>query len=416
MMRRKGYQISLAALLLCSAAPAELRYRMRLIPDAAGIPGYYFGVSLSNDGMIAGGAWVGNPPSGPMAFISWRAEPGQTQSIGSLPTCNPLYAVAEHINSNGHVVGWDQGANCDYAAFLWTPTGGMIALGDLPGGSTRSDALGINALDQVVGWSASADGDEAFLWDPVDGMRGLGDLPGGQFMSSAGRINDQSWVIGSSCSGEIGCSESFLWTPEDGMIALRDLDPTLPLFDAGDINNAAQIAGTAWIDLRRHGGIWDPQNGLTLFGFLTQEPDEYLLPYDVNDHGVVVGVSWNDRHFGPARPFIWHPLYGLHDISELLDPCSAPPLDTVLSVHAINNAGEMVVDVSASLDGAFLVPYILGDLDEDGVCDLQDLAILLGNFSRVGDASYEDGDLDCDRDVDLQDLAILLSNFGETLP
>ena len=40
-------------------------------------------------------------------------------------------------------------------------------------------------------------------------------------------------------------------------------------------------------------------------------------------------------------------------------------------------------------------------------------ANLLANFSRRGDAEYEDGDLDGDRDVDLQDLGLLLANFGE---
>lgn len=55
---------------------------------------------------------------------------------------------------------------------------------------------------------------------------------------------------------------------------------------------------------------------------------------------------------------------------------------------------------------------LASDLDSDGDVDLQDLASLLANFSRSGDAEYEDGDLDGDQDVDLQDLGLLLANFG----
>lgn len=52
------------------------------------------------------------------------------------------------------------------------------------------------------------------------------------------------------------------------------------------------------------------------------------------------------------------------------------------------------------------------DLDLNNVIDIQDLANLLANFGRLGDATYFDGDLDCDRDVDIDDLALLLSQFG----
>src|SRR5262245_41389475 len=290
--------VSVLAFSIALSARAEWRFRIRPIPDVAGSPGSYVGASLNNEGTITGVAWLGASGSGPYAFVSRRAGESPTQFIGSLPSCSVPYAESKQINDQGHVAGDDQGVNCDATAFLWTQAGGMLALGDLPGGITYSLALGMNALDQVVGWSVSGSGEEAFLWSATTGMVGLGDLPGGQFLSIAGAINDNSWIIGGSCSGEAGCSESFLWTPEDGMIALRQIDPTLPHFDAADINNAGQIAGMAWIGQRRDGGVWDEQNGLTLFGYLTDEPDEYLLPYDVNDHGVVVGYSWNDRMFG----------------------------------------------------------------------------------------------------------------------
>jgi hypothetical protein len=56
----------------------------------------------------------------------------------------------------------------------------------------------------------------------------------------------------------------------------------------------------------------------------------------------------------------------------------------------------------------------LGDIDEDGDVDLQDLAILLAHFGTASGAHWADGDLEGDGDVELQDLAILLANFGST--
>ncbi|MBI5863294.1 MAG: hypothetical protein HZB38_02030 [Planctomycetes bacterium] len=54
-----------------------------------------------------------------------------------------------------------------------------------------------------------------------------------------------------------------------------------------------------------------------------------------------------------------------------------------------------------------------GDLDGNGIINLQDLAYLLANFTEPGVMGYGDGDLDCDQNVDLEDLALLLMRFGE---
>jgi hypothetical protein len=54
------------------------------------------------------------------------------------------------------------------------------------------------------------------------------------------------------------------------------------------------------------------------------------------------------------------------------------------------------------------------DLDGDGVVSLADLARLLSNFGRSGDASPADGDMNGDGSVNLTDLTIFLSDFGAT--
>ncbi|MCA1958668.1 MAG: hypothetical protein LDL14_09095, partial [Nitrospira sp.] len=57
----------------------------------------------------------------------------------------------------------------------------FIPLGDLPGGSFSSMALGVSADGSVVvGVSRSGSGDEAFRWTEATGHGGLGRRVGGR--------------------------------------------------------------------------------------------------------------------------------------------------------------------------------------------------------------------------------------------
>jgi hypothetical protein len=55
-----------------------------------------------------------------------------------------------------------------------------------------------------------------------------------------------------------------------------------------------------------------------------------------------------------------------------------------------------------------------GDVNLDGMVDLQDLATVLGSFGYVGGLTRTDGDLDGDASVGLTDLAIVLASFAES--
>jgi hypothetical protein len=142
-------------------------------------------------------------------------------------------------------------------------------------------------------------------------------------------------------------------------------------------------------------------------------------PLDINNAGTVVGYSsvtpWVENM--ERTSFVWSMRRGMVDLNRRRDPCNrVRELRDLLYAVAINDAGVIItVPESEFVKAALLIPYIPGDLDENGVCDLQDLAILLSNFGRRG-VGYPEGDLDCQGDVDLQDLAILLLNFGDSLP
>jgi len=54
----------------------------------------------------------------------------------------------------------------------------------------------------------------------------------------------------------------------------------------------------------------------------------------------------------------------------------------------------------------------VGDVNNDGDVDLEDLATLLANFGTTSGATAAQGDQNADGDVDLEDLSVLLANFG----
>jgi probable HAF family extracellular repeat protein len=103
-------------------------------------------------------------------------------------------------------------------AFRWTAGGGMIGLGDLPGGVFSSSADGVSSDGSVVvGSSNSAFGGEAFRWTAGDGMVGMGVLPGDNASHAMAPSANGSVIVGTSNQ------KAFLWTASGGMRSLRDI-------------------------------------------------------------------------------------------------------------------------------------------------------------------------------------------------
>lgn len=391
------------ASMLSDTAQAEIRYRGHFldIPQCNFEPEQRYIIDRNDLGQVCGyleGCL-------PLEAYFWDPQSRERIHMGFPPGC-PGYRQAhpKAMNNFGHVVGVDPGTECNGEAWLWTRETGMRGLGDLTGGSVFSAAYGCNNLGQVVGYSWSEGGAEAFLWDAEDGMIGLG-RPEGRSTAAAG-INDSGWVVGTMTG-----HGAFMWTPQAGIRTLQQITN-----EAWNPSDAVAINGDGVVACFGGGlTVWRPNTGLQHLGHLY--PDDVTHPTDINDRSEVVGWSDSDAH--PAVPWVWDAQRGMRNLRELLDPCSVSPVigDALFGseISSINNLGEISLFVGA-VNLFVLIPYVPGDLDESGVCDLTDLAMQLSNFGRAGDAAYEHGDLDCDQDVDLQDLAILLANFGETLP
>lgn len=103
----------------------------------------------------------------------------------------------------------------------------------------------------------------------------------------------------------------------------------------------------------------------------------------------------------------------------------AKTTDLVISGTSAADAGNYDCVVTAGCSQSACSPAALtifcggggcdGDLNEDGVIDLGDLAMLLAHYGDDG-AGYGDGDLNGDTVVDLADLALLLSRYGSVCP
>lgn len=97
----------------------------------------------------------------------------------------------------------------------------FTALGDLPGGATRSLAREISADGStIVGESNNAEGPEAFRWASETGMVGLGDISGGPFNSDARGVSADGSVIVGFGTHTSSRQEAFRWTSADGMVGL----------------------------------------------------------------------------------------------------------------------------------------------------------------------------------------------------
>ena len=169
-----------------------------------------FGNGVSDDGTVVVG--VGASTSGVNEAFRWTAT-GDMVGLGDLPG-GAFGSEARDVSSDGStVIGWGTvgPGGGDREAFRWTEAGGMVALGDLPGGNVFSQAWAVSADGTtVVGESSTLGGPqllpvtEAFLWTENGGMVGLGDLPGGGFGSEAFDVNaDGSVVVGMSRTGSI---------------------------------------------------------------------------------------------------------------------------------------------------------------------------------------------------------------------
>ncbi|MEX2139781.1 MAG: hypothetical protein WD894_11005 [Pirellulales bacterium] len=221
------------------------------------------GFDISADGSVVVGR--ATTSLGDEAF-RWTQATGMV-GLGDLPGGRKS-SIAFGVSADGAVVvGEAYGSDDRPQAFRWTEAG-MDGLGRLPGG-VRSSArrvsadgvvvVGINSYTPSPGPMDSRY--EAFRWTQAGGMMGLGDLPGGVLRNEARDVSaDGSVIVGHAFSvrpDDFPGREAFFWTEATGMVNLRDaliaggvtnLDNSI-LFDATGISaDGRTIVGVAFHD------------------------------------------------------------------------------------------------------------------------------------------------------------------------
>ena len=134
--------------------------------------------------------------------------------LGDLYMDDNLFSRAMATNSDGSIIvghGSPASGFSGQEAFLWTETGGMIGLGDLPGGIFFSGATGVSDDGSiVVGNGDNGINSAAFIWDRAHGMRDLRavlaasgvDMSGWYLRSAMSISADGTTIVGDGFHGE----------------------------------------------------------------------------------------------------------------------------------------------------------------------------------------------------------------------
>jgi probable HAF family extracellular repeat protein len=229
------------------------------------------------------------------------------------------------ITDDGAVIaGFHRNALNQTMAFRWTAATGFTDLGDLPGGTTYSQAFAMSADGNVIvgssGSAASGTRDEAFRWTPATGIQPLGDLPGGNYTSTAHAISADGSVIVGYSNQTLGY-EAFRYTQATGMVGLGD-------FPGGYFNSQAYaissdgsvIAGYSSDSLNREQAFrWTQTTGLVALGFASTDPNEWSQAHAISNNGnVIVGNNNTGATIADIDALIWDPNHGMRFLQAAL--------------------------------------------------------------------------------------------------
>jgi probable HAF family extracellular repeat protein len=328
-------------------------------------------------------------------------------------------AVTFAVNDAGHATGY--ATNPNMRPYIWTNETGKIDLGTTSG-SGSSTGRDLNATGVVVGWTNSV----AAVWWGVNNFQLL-PAPTGAFFPFVEGINDANIIVGkANLSSNV--TTGFVWDGVNGSRDLRSLGVT-NAWNARRINNANQIIGQRLagnhiafrfdldsgllVTLGTLGGSkseplginnlghvvgwannpnlnirafrWTSETGMQDLGSLGGQPYDLARAYDINDHGVIAGVSATNE--GSARAFIWDPVNGMRKLDDLIDA----PHFQLEAAQRISNTGWIAGNgryTSGGLGRGFVLrpltsPAIPGDIDGNGVLDMTDHGLFVSVLTRV---------------------------------
>jgi probable HAF family extracellular repeat protein len=274
--------------------------------------------AVSPDGMVVVGHMqpcVG-PLGNPEAF-RWTASGGLV-GLGDLPGGLPR-SQARGVSLNGAViVGASDAGAMPYpdVAFRWTDDFGIHSIGQTGGEPVYSQASAVSADGSlVVGRGTTANGIEALVWPSAGGTIPLGFLPE-TYESLASAVSaDGSVVVGHSSGPNV--AHCVRWTAANGMQALGNLGGGKDFCSARGISaDGTVIVGWSASGPGRQAFRWDKDSGMVPLGEL---PGGAFFSYAnavSADGRVVVGLS--ETGTSPSEAFIWTRDLGIRNLKTLL--------------------------------------------------------------------------------------------------
>ena len=252
--------------------------------------------------------------------------------IGTLsPNSAQTFSAATGLNDLGQAVGVSLTPGGAQHAFVWSAQGGMVDLGDLPGGDNYSSAAAINNAGTVTGSSSVAyatQGFHAFRWTAGASLVDLGAKPSNAYYSQGLGINSAGTIV-----GYTGLSTSTTaYTVAEGGAKTLMFKPSGRSTQANAINDNTLIAG---FTLKTNGStratLW---NG----GTRTELSDldggaDYSTAVALNNAGLVVGSS---SAADGGHAVYWTPAGQIVDLGDL------PGGPVAATAYAVNEAGDIV--------------------------------------------------------------------------
>jgi probable HAF family extracellular repeat protein len=288
-----------------------------LVTDLGGLGNYGSVAGLNNAGQVVG---TGNNHDG------FLYSGGVMHDLGKF--------CPQAINDAGQMAGtitvYTPGPDSHAALY----SGGVVTdLGTLGGG--RSNAYGINASGQVVGFADTASSTHAFLYSGGK-MTDLGTFAGSQ--SLAGAINASGLVVGT-----VDNSTGFLYSGGVG----KSLGSFLP----AAVNASGQVAGTGPAGATLYsGGVLTPLAGPGTSSYAT----------GINTSGRVVGA------FATTSSSNFHAfLYSKGTLTDLNSLLPAGSGITLYSAVGINDKGQ-VLAVGSGNHAYLLTPQCVAAAPEPG--------------------------------------------------
>jgi probable HAF family extracellular repeat protein len=238
-------------------------------------------------------------------------------------------------------------------------------LGDLPGGSFRSEAWGVSADGSVVVGSSSTgvaipfvcDDTEAFRWTEAGGIESLG-VPTEYARTYAYGVSaDGSTAVGLAGTGSVCVNwGAFRWTESGGMAAL-------PFFGVAHAASAdgSVVVGYARTQSGDRAVRWTPEGGSVSLGALGATAGQPRSEaYDVSDDGsLVAGVTSSPSY--NTTPFRWTAAGGMQALGDVQGRALAVgPEGSCIAGRAAFGGPEHQAFLWSELGGFVPLPYLTG--------------------------------------------------------